>query len=335
MSGTVVPPIPPLTEGLYTTDSIDSRMLYKEFQEGVNIYNDADLAVVNRFMRKSDKESVRVWQRNMEFVIASEGFQADWQKGRAVEVALDLDEFELGLAYTKNMIQDQTADEVKQSQKEALAADKRVMMKRFIYKATRKGSGSSTLGWWDGNMAAASARAPPPWKGNTFTTGHDHFDVSGSADIQLSDFSAMKKDIREHGYEGAIWMFLNSDQIEALENLAAWDKAATPTSIQQDVATKGFEAVKMFQGWTIIHEDWVPTGYMLGIEANVKPLTLREPESPTGKGLKLWKGPYVDYPLLEAYYSRRFDMTVVHRGAGAVRQLTASATYTNPTFTFR
>ena len=331
----VTPPIPPQLEGLYTTDSIDTRMLYKEFQEGVAIYNDADLAVVNKFMRRSDKESVRVWQRNMEFVIASEGFQADWQKGRAMEIALALDEFELGLAYTKNMLQDQTADEVKESQKEALAADKRLMMKRFIYQATRKGTSPVSSGWWDGNMAAASVRAPPPWKGNTFTTGHDHFSVKGSADIGLADFSALKKAIREHGYQGKLWVFLHSDQIEDLEDLAAWDKAATPTSIQQDVATKGFEAIKEFQGFTVVHDDWIPSGYMLGIESQVKPMTMREPLNVSARGLKLWKGPYDEYPLQEAYYSRRMDMTVVHRGAGAVRQLTANATYTNPTFTFR
>ncbi len=331
----VAPQIPPQLEGLYTTDDIDSRMLYKEFQEGVDIYNQAEPAVVNRFMRKSVKESVRVWQRNMAFVIASEGFQADWQKGRAMEISLALDKFALGLAYTKEMIQDETADEIKQSQKGALAADKNLLMRRFIYQATRKGSGAVSSGWWDGNMSAASLRAPPPYKGNTFTTGHNHFDVSGSPDMQLSYFSAMKKEIREHGYKGPLWMFMHSDQIEQMENLAGWDKAATPTDIQQTVATKGFEAVKLFQGFTIIHEDWIPSGYMMAIEGKVKPMTMREPLNAKGRGLKLWKGPYEDYPLSEAYYDRRFDMTVVHRGAGTVLQITANATYTNPTFSFR
>ena len=86
---------PATLDGVYTSDDIDTRMLYKEFQEGVNIYNQADLALVNKFIRKSDKESVRIWQRNMEFRRTAEGFQADWQKSRAMEVALALDEFDL------------------------------------------------------------------------------------------------------------------------------------------------------------------------------------------------------------------------------------------------
>lgn len=324
---------PPQIYGLFTYDDVDTRMLYKEFQEGVQLYNEVELGLINQFCRNTTKESVRVWQRNMEFTTAAEGYLEDWQKIRAMEIAVPLNEFELGLAFTKKAIQDSNSDELRETQAEALRADARLQAKRFFYRTLTKGTGSNSVGWWDGNMAAAGVRAPPNWKGNSFTTGHDHYVATGSVDIALSDFTALKRAIREHGYQGPLSLFMNLQEVEACEILAGWTTAMTPVSIIEDVATKGFEVIKNFQGLTLIQDDWIPAGYLMAIEGRIKPITIREPLNAAAKGLKLWEGPYSEYPLLESYYSRRFDMAVVHRGAGAVRYLTAGA-WATPSFTF-
>lgn len=329
---TNAPGLPDPTYGLFTYDDVDTRMLYKEFQQGVEIYNEVEWGLMSQFIKTTTKESVRIWQRNMEFVTAAEGYMEDWQKLRATEVPVPLREFELGYAFTKKAIQDSTADELKQTQAEALNADQRLLAKRFFYTCLTPGTGATSKGFWDANMAAASLRAPPPWKGNTFTTNHNHYDYSGSTDIALADFSALKREIREHGYAGPLFLFMNLQEVEACENLAGWTTAMTANSIIETVATKGFEVIKQFQGFTVIQDDWCPAGYLLAIESRIKPVTMREPLSSKGKGLKLWEGPYSAYPLLEAYYSHRFDMAVCHRGAGAARYLAAS--WTTPTWTF-
>ncbi|GAG95141.1 unnamed protein product, partial [marine sediment metagenome] len=95
--------------GLLTSDDIDSRMLYKEFQQGVQMYNEVEWGLLKRFVRETTKESVRVWQRNMEFVTAAEGYLETWQKIRATEIMLPLEDFEIGFAFTKKAIQDATA----------------------------------------------------------------------------------------------------------------------------------------------------------------------------------------------------------------------------------
>jgi len=323
---------PDTTEGLFTYDDVDTRMLYKEFQDGVSIYNEVEWGLLSRFVRKTTKETVRQWQRNMEFVEASQAYMEDWQKLRAMEVTIPLTEFELGFAFTKKAIQDKTASELRETQAEALRADQRLLAKRFFYRALTPGSGSYSYGWWDGNMSAASQAAPPSWKGNDFTTSHDHFDYSGSTSIALSDFSSIKKEIREHGYEGPLFLFMNLDQVEDCENLAGWTAAMTSNPITERVAEEGFEVIKQFQGFTLIQDDWCPSGYLLAIEGRVKPITMREPVQAGARGLKMWEGPYSKYPLLEAYYSHRFDMGVVQRGAGAVRRINTS--WSAPSFTF-
>jgi len=323
----------PLTiNGLFTYDDVDTRMLYKEFQEGVQIYNEVELGLINQFVRKTTKESVRIWQRNMEFTTAAEGYLEGWQKLRAMEIAVPLEDFELGFAFTKKAIQRSTADELKETQAEALKADARLQAKRFFYTCLTPGSNSTSKGFWDANMAAASVRGPPNWKGNTFTTSHNHYDAAGHTTVTLADFSALKKEIREHGYAGPLYTFMHSDQVEQMEDVAGWTTAMTPNSIIETVATKGFDVVKQFQGHTLIQDDWIPSGYLLTIEGRVKPLTMREPLQPSARGLKLWEGPYEAYPLAESYYSRAFDMAVVHRGAGAARYLASS--WSTPSFTF-
>jgi len=324
--------------GLFTYDNVDTRMLYKEFQQGAQLYNEVEWGILAKFVRETTKESVRVWQRNMEFVTAAEGYLETWQKIRAAEILLPLDDFQLGFAFTKKAIQDSTAQELKETQGEALRADQRLMAKRFFYTCLTPGSGAArataSIGFWDGNMATAGVSGPPAWKGNTFAptpTSHNHYSTSGAVDIALSDLSALKREIKQHGYSGPLFLFMHSVQVEECENLAGWTSAMTPNTIIETVATQGFEAIKQFQGFTVIQDDWIPENYLLAIEAKIKPLTMRLPVNKGAQGLKLWEGPYSAYPLQEAYYSHRFDMAVCHRGAGAVRQITENVAYTAPT----
>lgn len=330
--GTLVVNKPLTTDGLFTYDDIDTRMLYKEFQEGVRQYNEVELGLINQFVTKTTKESVRTWQRNMEFKTAAEGYLEGWQKLRALEIGIGLEDFELGFAFTKKAILKSTANELREAQAEALRADARLQIKRFFYRCLTPGSGAYSVGFWDGNMAAASAKAPPPWKNNTFLTSHNHYDAAGTTDIALSQFTALKKEIREHGYSGPIFTFMHSDQVEDCEDLAGWTSAMTPNSIVETVATKGFDVIKQFQGHTLIQDDWIPSGYLLTIEGRVKPVTMREPLQQGARGLKLWQGPYEAYPLAESYYSREFDYAVVHRGAGAAMYLESA--WSTPSFTF-
>jgi len=269
----------------------------------------------------------------MEFVESAEGYLETWQKIHAREVNIPLRDFALGFGFTKQAIQDSTSDELRETHSAALRADQRLLAKRFFYRCLTPGAGAVSRGFWDGLMGAAGERAPPDYKGNTFTDTHNHYLASGAATPALADINLLKRHIREHGYAGELYMLLNSSLVEDLENLAGWTAAMTPVSIIETIAREGFQAVKRFQEFTWIIEDWVPDGYLLAVEAQVKPVTMREPLQAAGRGLKLYEGPYSDMPLREAYYEHRFDLDVAHRGAGAAMMITTGA-WTTPTFTF-
>jgi len=315
------------SKGLFTLDDVDTRMLYKEFQQGVDIYNEAEWGIVAKFIRSTTKESVKVWERSMEFEESSEGYLETWQKIRNREIAISLKDYALGFGFTKQAIQDSTANELAETQAEALRADQRLLAKLYFSVCL---SPASNKGFWDG----AETVAPPAHKGNTFLTTHTHYVTSGAATPTLADINLLKRLIREHGYQGGLFAFLNSNTVEDLENLAGWTTAMTPNSVIEAIAKGGFDAVKVFQGLTWITDDWVPDGYIMAIEGNIKPVTMREPLAAAARGLKLYEGPYSDMPLREAYYERRMGMEACHRGAGAVIQITTSGTYSKPTFTF-
>jgi len=312
--------------GLFTLDDVDTRMLYKEFIQGVEIYNELTWGIVSKFIRRTTKESMKVWERNMEFEETAEGYLETWQKIRSREIALTLKDFALGFGFTKQAIQDSTADELRETQAEALRADQRLLTKRFFAKVM---SPATDKGFWDGNESVA----PPNFKGNTFTTAHTHYLASGSSSIKLADINRIKQHIQEHGYMGELWMLLNSGLVEDLENLAGWTAAMTPVSLIERIATEGFKAIKLFQGFNFVTDDWVPDGYLVALEGQIQPIAMREPLQPAGRGLKLYEGPFSDMPLREAYYEHRFDLEVVQRGAGAVMQITTGS-YSKPTFTF-
>jgi len=311
-----------MAEGIFTRDGIDSRQLYNLYVKGVEAYNAKPIAI-ERFINKTDKEKVFVWQRSMEFVRGAEGYEPDVQKIANREIELPLHDYALGYGFTLQSIQDSIAKELDETQKEALRADQRLMQKLFMQATT------NSTGFWDGAMTTA----PPNFGMNTFAASHSHYTSTGSATIDLDDLTSLKKTIREHGYTGGLALFINSNEVKAIEDLAGWTTAMTSTSIIDDIAKYGAERQLTIYGFNVIVNDFVPSGYLVALDANLKALYMREPINTTARGLKLFKGTYPDYPLIGAKYIRRLGMAVAHRGAGAVAQLTTGS-YTAPTFSF-
>lgn len=316
--------------GIFTADGIDTRMLYKEFITGVSMYNEVEWGLLSKFVRPTTKETVKVWQRSMEMVEEAEGYKASWQSVVPVDIDIGLRDYALGYAFTKRALQDQTANELKEVQSEALRADQRLLAKLFFEAVLTPGVSGASVGFWD----AFETRAPAAWKNNSFLTSHSHYGTTGAATVALADLNALKLNIRQHGYAGPLFLFINSAQARDIENLGGWTSALTENTIIETIATLGLAAVKNMQGLSIVIDDWVPSGYLLALEGTVKPIQMREPLNASARGLKLFEGPHEAYPLLEAYYERRAGMAVGHRGAGAVLQITTDASYTAPTFSY-
>jgi len=97
----------------------------------------------------------------------------------------------------------------------------------------------------------------------------------------------------------------------------------------------GLRIVGSYGDAWIVEDHFVPVGYVIAVATGgpnsiSNPLGFREHRRPELRGLIQIPGDNKDYPLLNSYYVRGHGIGVRHRGAAAVMQVTANATYTAP-----
>ena len=202
------------------------------------------------------------------------------------------------------------------------------------------GTNNQRYGWWNGEFAPEELiTAPPRFQQNAFSSGHTHYLTSVSPGaISLADFNAVKQTIKHHGYMGSIIAFINSREVQALEDLAAFTQSSIIRSgISDQVAISGLSGVFQMGGVTFHPTEMMPAGYMLFVEAggmeSDRPLIMFEPEGMSG--LNLFPGPIQDYPLVESFYERWMGFKVWRRGAGVALQINtpdSPGVYDDPTF---
>lgn len=97
----------------------------------------------------------------------------------------------------------------------------------------------------------------------------------------------------------------------------------------------GMEVVGAYSEMIFVKNEFIPAGYMAlfvtGGELNIaNPIAIREHPQQGLRGLRLVKGRTPDYPLIDSFWNHGFGTGIRRRGAGAVMQIVASATYTAP-----
>jgi hypothetical protein len=97
----------------------------------------------------------------------------------------------------------------------------------------------------------------------------------------------------------------------------------------------GMEVVGAYDQMVFVKNSFVPAGYLAafatgGQESVQNPVAIREHPNQSLRGLRLVKGKTPDYPLIDSFWLRGFGTGIRRRGAGAVLQVVASATYTAP-----
>ncbi|MCW2798504.1 hypothetical protein, partial [Nocardioides sp.] len=130
------------------------------------------------------------------------------------------------------------------------------------------------------------------------------------------------------GTNGAAFDFIPSDDAPAF---------ITNETIVGDRPPGDFNGLRVIgaygDSWIVQH-DYVPSGYVLAVatggpDSERNPIAFREHKRPELKGLKQIPGGS-NYPLIDSYMVRGAGAAVAKRGAAAVLQVTASATYTAP-----
>ena len=318
--------------GIRTIDSVRANALYDKYLGWIDEYNSNPEYVADFIQRvgvKIDKPNAVLSEAPMEFVESAELFMPDWQKAKETVIPVELKYFALGQAFSRRFIQSNTARVLDERTKKAIAADQRLVMKKY-FGAMLKNASS---GFYNG-----TTYTPPRYKNNTFDSAHQHYVLSnlgiGDAVWDIEDIRGVKEHILEHGYSALnLHMYANANTIRDIEGWATWVASATPTvptSLSDTLATEGFARGVSIEGFVLHHEEWIPDNYMLFVSLDEPCVAERVHPNPSARGLNLIPGRNSNCQLEDSYYERSIGTAVIGKGAGVVLYNTTGGTWEDP-----
>jgi hypothetical protein len=281
--------------------------------------------------------------------------------------AYDFKWYDVAARFTFRFLADATARQVDMVQSQILEADNRLqfrlVMKR-LYNNANNNTTINNVAYQAKPLYNADSEYIPPYAGNTFNAAtHTHYVTSGAAVMDSGDVEAGASLLEEHGYKRStgfqIVVLVNPSAAAAIRlwkagqansngAIATYDfvpptgtNIILPSTVQlfgaQPAQTfAGFDVVGAYGPYLIVQDNNTPTGYMAffataGGSQSTNLIGIREHVDQSLRGLILKGGDRNAYPIVNSTYVRGLGTGVRTRGAGAVMQITANASYTTPT----
>jgi hypothetical protein len=269
-------------------------------------------------------------------------------------------DYDLGKRMTWKFLRDATAEQVNALHNLALESDNRnvfgkVMSALFNNVDRTNNEGLTVKSLW---RTGDTSSTPPPFAGNTFSAGHNHFFFSGAAGVfDPGDLDLLLASVREHGGGLAgsgtqLLLLINPAQEAFVRALRAGQgspaagadfipaaSSAPYLSAAEIVGSpvpgvwNGVDVIGSYGDAIVISNYLIPAGYMVAVASGGpnsarNPIGFREHPQASYRGLVQVPGPRPDYPLIDSYYTRGFGTGVRLRGGAAVMK--ADTSYTVP-----
>lgn len=352
-----------------TNDGIDLNALWEEFQMTMAIYNERQAHLVSLFTYPVQNlvETVpqvgdATFEQASEFgVPRSSRVTLDY-----FQLGFDFHDYDVATRYTWKFLRDADARQIEAVHQELLRADGRLVFRKVMEAIFDNRGRTADIRNQPYNVYPlynGDGTVPPSYKGTSFDGTHDHYMVSGGAQVDPSDLEDAYEHISEHGFSiengTTIVALLNKAQIKEIRKfrqgetfngvVASYDfipsqnqpALIVPNSDgllgdQPPNQWNGLMVSGSYAGVLIIEESYVPEGYMLmfgtGGAGDLQNLVgLREHANPAYRGLRLLPGNQQRYPLIDSYYSRSFGTGIRQRGGAVVMQFKDSGNYEIPT----
>ena len=318
--------------GIRTIDNVSSNDMYNKYLGWIDEYN-TNPEYVAEFIRrvgvKIDKPNAVLSEAHLEFVESADLNMPDWQKAKETSIPVELKYYALGQAFTRRFINSSSSYELDERTKKAIAADQRLVMKKYFGTMLKKTSSGFYYG---------STYTPPKYKNNEFIGSHQHYVLSnlgvGDAEWDIDDIRWVKENILEHGYSALnLHLYANSNSIRDIEGWATWTaspSATVSTSLTDTLATEGFAQGVSIEGFVLHHEEWVPDDYMLFLSQDEPCVAERVHPNPSARGLQLITGRNSNCQLEDSYYERAIGTAVIGKGAGLVMYNTTGSSWVDP-----
>lgn len=322
--------------GFYSSNDgkiVNQTRVLAEIQDGLDLYNEEPSELVARLSFLVTKDKRRIAQGALVFGEETEGALPPLQRIIYRNLLFPMKVWDVATGWTKTGLEDATEDEIKNTANAALIGDANKVNARMataIFVPRASGSAANETGYeasfWNGENDI-------PDNGEiTFTgTPHYHYKGTGTTTFSVSMIDECIEDLHEHGFNGPYIAIFNIAQVsDVRDTLEGSGVAVTPLRAQ--LIDRGVHSGFSFGGVDYIFVNWAPAGYFAVLSTDVQALGRREHEDADARGLQIYQKNRNDTaPLLDTMWRHRYDFRVAQQGAGTVRQLTGSSTYTPPT----
>lgn len=348
---------------IIAADGTSLADFWSEVQATVALRNSYRTGIINALTVPvtSPTEEVTV-PDDVDFEEASEYGQPVGIRGTATRLfrGYDFKFYDLAVRYTWMFIASATQDQLRQHNTIALEADTKLTFRKVMQRLfnpinnmgfTDKNEPLTVFAFYNGD-----GEVPPPYKQTKFTSGHNHFLVSGNTAVTPANLDTMEASLYEHGYflangyRTVLWVNkVEADIIRTFKvlNGAKFDFIPNPEYLNgalwvsnQGSYVGGPEGrvpgeIGQYGPFHVVEEGYIPVGYLAAIVTggndNISnPIGLRQHSNPAYQGLKVIPGSRSDYPLVDSFYRHGLGTGIRHRGAGVLMQVKASGNYAVP-----
>jgi hypothetical protein len=211
--------------------------------------------------------------------------------------------------------------------------------------------------------AGAVGDQPPAVGTTVFADQHQHYVTTNNATLTPAHIEALQALVTEHGYDRskgyALVCLVNKAQEGTLRNFRSTANGGTgtydfipaqgtsalilPTDVRLDDSSVkrppatlgGLDVIGAYDQTIFVKSEFIPAGYLVlfatgGSENVQNPVAIREHAKQGLRGLRLVKGRTPDYPLIDSFYQHGMGTGHRYRGAVAIMQIKAGATYDIP-----
>ena len=361
------------TEGdiVWTTDDgVDLNALWAEAQQALAVWNQGRGKLVDILTYQVTNEIESVPQvGEATFELASEFGEPEGERLKIgyFQLGFDFADYDRATRFTWKALRDMDARQVRAVHNALLQADERLVFKQVmaaIYDNRNRETDIRNKAYKVYPLYNADGTVPPKFRGNTFTSTHSHYMVSGNAIIDSEDLEDAYENIAEHGYTieagTQIVCLMNRKQLKEVRHFrmgqvnnngktANYDFIPSrnqpsqfldsPAGLLGSLPPDTWNGLRVYGSYgdiLLIEEPFTPDGYFMmfgtGGAGNLQNLVgLREHKNPIYRGLRILPGNDQRYPLIESYYTRAFGTGIRQRAGAIVMQIKAAGAYEIPT----
>lgn len=354
-----------------TNDGVKLETLWQEIEDITKLWNTETKTIANLISYETTVPADAVPQtlQAESFDEASEyGVPQSMAAQDYLKVGYDFRDWDKATRFTWKFLRDASAEQVRAQVTRILEADARLTTGLVLQRLFDNTPGTNDFQvpvysvWNDDGIK------PPAYMGKTFAGSHNHFLVSGAAELDSGDVEDLCRLVTEHGFgphAGQRLLLLASPaQGEQIRSWRAGQESRSggplakydfiPSSNSLAVAPyltsetvvgalpppdiNGIPVAGSYGFATLLESAVVPEDYVAvvasgGMDSTSNPFATRVHPNPAYQGLRAIPGVWQRYPIIESMFARGVGVGTRHRSAAAVCQIKTSGSYEPPTIT--